>query len=92
MSSVQPRCQAGTSVEKPCSERIGRAVGVDPHHQRRVAAVAEARAGDVAVAVAEVDRRPGARHRHAVPAPASRAARDAIASATGASPAPRRRP
>ena len=42
--------------------RIGRAVGVDPHHQRRTARVAEPGALAVAAAVAG----PVPRHRHAV--------------------------
>ena len=41
---------------------------MDPNHQRRVPPVAEARPRDVAVPVAEMDRRPGARHRHPVAA------------------------
>ena len=62
MSSVQPRCSAGTSVLTPCRDESVAAVGVDPDHQRRVTHVAEPRALDVPAGI----RSAGARHRYSV--------------------------
>ena len=66
---VRPAAVPGGHERRDAVQRaVARAVGVDPHHQRRVPPVAEARPRDVAVAVAEMERRAGARHRHPVAA------------------------